>query len=190
METEKIFLRWWHFSSLLYCDDLFSHTCPCFWQEKDFIPKAKLILKKKQKTTTQRSVVCHETQWKGGAVANKVPINLEWIWTMMRKINCGMSGIGLELAPSSLAREQQWFEWCKQWMKMGNGDNKAGTQRNKCFFPDYFTVYLLRTNKYVDTSIGSWYIVVTDRSAPLPYIYITHSEGEGRIEHFYLATMF
>lgn len=102
----KDFLRWWHFSSLLYCDDLFSHTCPCFWQEKDFIPKAKLI-KKNKKTTAQRSVVCHETQWKGGAVANKVPIILEWIWTMMRKINCRMSGIGLELAPSPLARKQQ-----------------------------------------------------------------------------------
>lgn len=162
---------------------------PLFLTRKGLHPKSQ-VDKKKNKPTTQRSVVCHETQWKGGTVANKVPIILEWIWTMMRKINCGMSGIGLELAPSPLAREQQWFEGCKQWMKMGNGNNKAETQRNKSVFLSYFTVYLLRTNKYVDPSIGRWYIVVTDRSAPLPCVYITQSKGEGRRQHFYPATMF
>lgn len=44
-ETERAFLRLWHFSSLQYCNDPICSTCPCFWQGKDSIPKAKMIKK-------------------------------------------------------------------------------------------------------------------------------------------------
>lgn len=94
MESEGIFLRWWHFSSLLYCDHSFDNTCPCFWQEKNFVVAVAELIKK-----PQRSTVCHGAQRMGGAAVNRAVI----IWKVCEqewwKIDRSTSGIWLELLP-------------------------------------------------------------------------------------------
>lgn len=143
MESEGIFLRWWHFSSLLYCDDSFDNTCPCFWQEQNFAVAAAKLIKK-----PQRSAVCHWAQQMGGAAVNKAAIILKSIWTRMVENRSLGEWDLIRVDTLSLEREHSRYKGSKRWMETGNSNNKALTQRNEnlvSLLPR--SISILRTNK-------------------------------------------
>lgn len=171
MESEGIFLRWWHFSSLLYCDDSFDNTCPCFWQEQNFVVAAAKLIKK-----PQRGTVCHRAQCMGGATVNKAAIILKSIWTRMVKNRSLDEWDLIRVGALSLAREHGRYKGSKQWMEIDTSDNKALTQRSGILFLRCIAVFIFfGTNKHVYMAIGYWYIVEMAESAPIYFLQIRDS---------------